>query len=787
MFKNYLTVAIRNLKRFKAYSLINILGLAIGMACCIQISFLVQQELTFDSHHQNANHIYRIVQKVKDQAAPYIPAPLAPALLKDFPKVTQAVRIYHREDVLVHTSDKSFYEKITCADPSILNVFTIPFIEGNKQNALQTPNAILITQKMAQKYFNAQNPIGQTLTLQDRTFIITGIIQNAPTNTQLQYDFIAPFQSLKNIRTDLDSWWNSNYITYLQISSAQDAQNLEQNMPNWVKGYIDLSGASGYLENFGLQSLTDIHLYVDGHITFVYVFSAIALFILLIACINFMNLSTARATNRAQEVGLRKVVGAHRSQLIRQFLGESLLMSGAAFIVAIALVEIFQNALPYNTDNMQWTNHGILLLSFVGLALIVGLFAGSYPAFFLSAFQPVDVLKGSTSKGTRGGLLRKGLVTMQFAISITLIIGTSIVQTQLTFFRTKNLGYQTDQILVIDKVHSAMPYIEGATQQRFELLKEKLLTHTAITQATISSAIPSNRGISSYAFRPEGAEKMGGIITYIVDTDFINLMDMTLVAGRNFSPDKSTDIKNAFILNESALKETNWNTPAEAIGKQVRWTGNTGEVIGIVKDFHFNTLKENIRPLLMTQNDVYRQWGETYLLLRVQAQNLPTTLAFIEQTWQEMAPQHPFQSFFLDDDFARLYQNEEQLAQTVGIFATLAIFIACLGLLGLASFTAQQRRKEIGVRKVLGASTANISIMLSKEFATLILFANIIAWPTAYWMMSKWLENFAYRMDHDITLFLFSGLLTLIIALGTVGYQALKAARANPIDALRYE
>ena len=800
MFRNYLTVAVRNLLRHKVYSLINILGLAIGLTCCILILLYVQDDLSYDRHHEKADRIYRVIREIhmKGTDPSYSVGtlgPLAAALQDDFPEIQHAVRAHNR-GTWISYGDKGFFQSHRVADASILDVFTLPLIKGDPQTVLKDPYSILLTEQMAQKYFGDEGAIGKVVNVEDKYFggdyTITGILQDIPRNSHFYFDCLSSTVTPSSFMQDTwVIWHQASYRpvqTYLLLHEGHAPAELERKFPDFVERHMGAEVRAHM--TYSLQPLTRIYLYsnVDygipwyGGITYVYLFSSIAFFILLIACINFMNLATARSANRAQEVGMRKVVGTHRVQLIGQFLGESILLSFLALLLAVVLVGLVLpafNDLAGKPLSLNMDNSGLMLLGLPVIGLLVGLLAGSYPAFLLSAFQPVEVLKGTLKIGSKSTWLRRGLVVFQFSISIFLIIGTMIVYNQMEYIRNRKMGFAKEQIVVMNILWQDQSLI-----QRYEIVKNEFLQHPNVLKATASLSLIGIWG-SYDTFRLEDAPgEEWRMLTLVVDEDFLETYEMKLIAGRNLPEGTVSDSSQAFILNETAVKKLGWTDP---IGKPLELETNKGifrgNVIGVVKDFHTASLREEIAPTVLYKYQPLFRW----ISLKISSDNIPATMDFLKKKWKRLIPQRPFRSSFLDDDLDGMYRTEMRLSQIFRIFSLLAIFIACLGLLGLTSFTTQQRTKEIGIRKVLGASVSSIVLLLSKEFVKLVAVANIIAWPVAYYIMKNWLQDFAYRIDIGIETFVLGGVLALLIALITVGYQAVKAATANPVDALRYE
>lgn len=809
MLKNYLTIALRTLMRHKGYSLINIFGLAIGMTCCVLMLLLVQNELSYDTHHKNANQIYRMTIQTQNPQTGEIrqrlmgPYLLAEALKTDLPELP-VVR-FSRSDATLQYGEKRFTEnRAFLAESNVFDVFTFPLIKGDAKTALQEPFSVVITQKIAEKYFGNENPMGKVLTLEnEHELTVTGVFQDRPENMHFQFDIFGSMNAAPKLfnRLRLENWGEGSVYTYVLLPKNVTPQSLETPFLTFAKKHLGEETVEKYNAKLKLMPLTDIHLHsherseieANGDITYVYAFSAIAFFVLLIACINFMNLSTARSANRAREVGMRKVVGAFRFQLIRQFLSESILISILAMLLSIALIELtlpWFNAFVEKELSVNYLSNSTVLLGLFGITLFVGLVAGSYPALFLSHFQPITVLKGTFKNTGKGVAFRKILVAFQFAISIFLLIVTGVIYDQLMYAQQIKLGYDTEQIVTL-------PGIPGDNRRDFESIKQSWITHPGIEKIALTSRTPSGRLSSNLETSPEGIpeNQRPSMQTVWIGYDFFETLGMTFATGRSFSAKRTTDATSAFVINEAACRELGW-TPEEAIGKgfgssyiddwnKGQWKPKKGHVIGVVKDVYFESLKEPVKPIVFFI-EPYMAWGT---LARIQTKNIPETLNFIKQKYLELDPDRYFEFdyTFLNERFNKLYRTEEKQAHIFGIFALLAILVGCLGLFGLAAFTAEQRTKEIGIRKVLGASVGGVVALLSKDFIKLILIANIIAWPAAYWAMDRWLQEFVYRTHLSITTFLLGSLLALAIALITVSYQSIKASLTNPIDALRYE
>jgi putative ABC transport system permease protein len=808
MFKNYLKITFRNLKRHKGYSLINIAGLSVGMACFILILLFAMYEFSYESHHQNANRIYRVnvEQHLTDQVfrAQTSPVPLAEALYNEIPEVISFTRFQSLRTFLVRHEDNRYYEnEVVFADHGALEMFTFPILKGDKTTALKEPNTVVLTEEMATKYFSSQDPIGKSLAVENNligkmSVMVTGVMKNHPKNSNIQSNILISMESLRDVAPPAaywNNWLTQQIVSYVMLPESHSVVEVEKKIAE-VFAKHQREDDTRVLK---LEQLKRMHLYSPiantRDIQTIYIFLATGLLILLIACINFMNLSTARSANRAKEVGMRKVVGAMRKQLIQQFFGETLLFSAFSMMLSLALVFVFLPSLNNLTGQfIQFSDIGRseIVLSLTGIVILVGLLSGSYPALFLSAFQPTSVLKGIYKTGRKGSVFRKVLVIFQFSITIALIVCTFILGRQLQFMRNKALGFKKDQILVISN-NSA----EGS--RNIQPLKTAFLKNPRILGVCGSLQLPSRIGMYNnvtWEGAPEGKEIE--LIHNSVDYDFIDTYEIELIAGRNFSPEFPTDRRNTrgtggdshnaggVILNEEAVQRFGWEDP---IGKKVIQTYGKARypytVVGVIKDFHFSSLREAIQPM-----NLFLSLGSNrYISVNMQTQNIPETLSFIEETWNKIYPNLPMDYYFLDSVFERLYRSEERLQRLFGYFSALAIFIACLGLFGLASFAAEQRTKEIGIRKVLGSTVSGIIRLLSREFTILVLVANVIAWPIAYLVSRAWLKSFAYRIsiNSQYGYFVAAAVLAFLIAWMTVSFQAIKAAHANPVDSLRYE
>ncbi|UCC40488.1 MAG: ABC transporter permease [Candidatus Aminicenantes bacterium] len=800
MLKNYLKIAIRNILKNKTHSIVNISGLAIGMACCILILLFVQDELSYDSYHSNADQIYRLAAALEssgeERHLAVLSAPCAEAFRSSFPEILKAARFFGEDRVLVQFEEKKFFEeRFAFADPTVFEVFSYPLIRGNPKTALEAPYSVVLTEAIAQKYFGSGDPIGKRIVLDNKhTYNITAVMQDVPRNSHFRFNFLASFETLASIhgKRFLTHPGYFSFYTYLLLQDNADIAALGQKFPEAAKKVFGAQIASR--RRFYLQPLKSIHLHshldyeieANSSTSYIYVFSAIAFFILLIAAFNFMNLSTARSAGRAKEVGVRKVLGAFRLQLVKQFLGESFILSLISLFLAIILVVLFQNSFNSLTGKelaFGDLGNSAIFLGLVGIVLIVGIFAGLYPALLLSAFQPVRILKGKLGAGKKSSSFRRFLVVTQFSISIVLITSTIVIQNQLNYMRSRDLGFSREQVVVL-------PMLDQNTRKAYKAIKADLMQYPSIISVTASSSVPG-KPVTNISYRAEGTkeDETWKMDTFFIDYDFLETLDIDLATGRDFSREFSTDETSAFILNETAVRQIGWDNP---LNKQIVWPRDLrrrdaivkeGQVIGVVKDFNVTSLHENIGPVLLQ----IRPGSFRYLSVRISPGNINETLAFMNEKWGEFSPIFPFEYSFLDEDFDKLYKADKKVGQLVGIFSSLAIFVACLGLFGLISFSAEQRTKEIGIRKVLGASVSGIVLLLSKEFTKWVLAANIIAWPVAYFVMNGWLQNFAYRTRIGVEYFVLSALLAFVIALITVSYQSIKAAVANPVDSIKYE
>ena len=775
---------LRNIKRHKVYSFINIIGLAIGMACCILILLWVQDELSFDKFHEHADELYWVPtwqQYGNDRiTASGAPPALGPALKEDYPAIVNSARYYNGQaEMLVQHGEKRFMEMIHMADLSFFEMFTFPVVKGSYSTAFSDPHVIVITEDKAVKLFGDEESIGKILTLDNQyDFRIIGIVKNIPHNSTLQFDFLVPLEFVEELWGEsISNWSDCSYRTFIQLRKNVPFEEVSGKITGRIKKENENSNAEPFLFPFSRA-----HLYSlsgrGGRIQEVRIFTLVASFILIIACINFMNLTTARSAKRAREVGLRKVVGANRRQLIRQFFSESILFSFIAFFIAVFLVELFLPSFSKLTGKpltIDYSGNFAVLGGIVCIAFLTGILSGSYPALLLSAFQPVNVLKGTSKTGSRTSSFRKLLVVTQFAISIILIIGTTVVCNQLHFMRNLDLGFEKDFLIHVP--------VKGNLEQNYDSVKNELLKNPGILNVTMSSHSPTGIWSNSGGWDWEGKNPdVDPLVTeLVVDSDFLKTFHMKMEKGRFFSREFSREAFNV-IINERFAEIMGLESP---VGKRLAKGSFAFNIIGVIKDFHFKPLDRNIEPIIISSNTEFDKFE--YMFIQISSKNIPQTIAFLEKTTQKFNPGFPFEFHFLDDDYDRLYRAEQRTDKIIRYFAFLAIFISCLGLFGLGSFTAEQRTKEIGIRKVLGASESGIIVMLSKEFTKWVLLANIIAWPIAYFAMNRWLQNFVYHIDIGWWTFILAGGLALVIALATVSYQSIKAALANPADSLRYE
>lgn len=808
MIKNYFKVAVRNLLRKKGFSLINILGLSIGIACCLLILLHVQDELSYDKHHEKSDRIHRMaLERIYPDHTSYyavIPAGFSAVVPEDIPEVKSATRLFRPFQDIVVTIDEDVYKEeradVMFADSNVFEVFTIEMLEGDPATALTKPNSVLITEKVAQKYFGTTEAIGKQFTTNQGEVIVTGILAEQSDNSHLSFELLFSPQLLPFLQQP--NYVSFSAYTYLLLEPGTDPKVVESKLPKVVETYASgqiqqrmsisyeeyIQAGNGY--EYFLQPLKDIHLHSqlegearpNGNITYIYLFVAIAIFILLLACINFMNLSTARSAERAREVGVRKVMGSVRQQLIGQFLMESVLVSLLSLFVAVALVRLglpFFNQWADKTLVLDFGQMAWLIPALLLFAAVVGLLAGSYPAFVLSSFSPVTVLKGNFKTSQKGTLLRNGLVVFQFAISIFLIAGTLVVYRQLAYMQEKNQGYTEDPVMVLDRFNSL--------GEKAESFKQELLENPDILFTGSASAMPGGFYFG-FTLQERPSSEVLTTKAMAMDDDFAETMDFEMVAGRAFS--RNFDDTLSLILNESAVKNLGLKDP---VGKKMYNSANDGTlteftVVGVMKDFHFESLHLDIGNLAIQSNEFFNGPGGQ-LAIRTKGSNLSEAIAHVESKWREFNPTQPFTYSFLDEDLAEMYLNEQRVSKLSTVFTGLAILIACIGLFGLSAFMAQQRTKEIGIRKVMGASVPQLVMMLSKHFTYLVLGAFALASLVLWFAAGEWLTDFAYRISllQNWDIFVIAGGLALIVAWLTISFQSIKAAIANPIKSLRHE
>ena len=812
MLKNYFKIALRNLKKNKGYSLINIFGLAVGITCCVIILLYVQNELGYDKFYKNADSIYRVYIKSsinsQENCNCKTAAPLGTTLVRDFPEVVTSTRIgFFGNHVLVY-KDKIYRERhLYTADSNFFDVFSLPVIIGNPKNVLSQPNSIVMTQSTAQKYFGNENPVGKILNVDSQgLYIVTGLMKDFPKNSSFRCDILLSMSTYP-ISAD-DNWLDMKYTTYIILKEGTDPVILQKKLKNIVNDYVGPQAEAtlgipfheflnkGNTWDFYMQPLTSIYLHsqrdfgidpntewVDqstSNIDYVYIFSAVAIFILLLAIINFINLTTARSETRSKEVGIKKTLGSNKTRLIEQFLTESIVVALLSVLISIALVEIilpFFNQLAgkdfkFDLFSSVYTIPGLILFAF-----IIGILSGSYPAFYLSSFRPVHLFKSNFEKRIKKRTLRSGLVVLQFTISIALIIGTIIIRDQLSYIQNKNLGFNKEHLYTIKNF--------GISENKLHVIEQELLKNPEIISLTNSSVMFFS-GIPGDGYLYNDRQVSNTISSQYLDVDynFLKTFKIPLLRGRFFAEEFPSDTT-AVVINEAMYKVCGTE---DLVGKELIQVGNqskTYKIVGVIKNFNYQSLHEQIKPLVLFLSPVKQ--AASILTVRISSANIKNTIAFINNTWENITGGEEIYSSFVDQDLAHLYESEERAGKVAIVFSGLAIFIACLGLFGLASFVTEQREKEIGIRKVMGASVFELITMLSKEFTKWVLIANIIAWPLAYYIMNNWLNNFVYRINITLWVFILSGITALLIALLTVSSHAIKAAMTNPVESLRYE
>jgi putative ABC transport system permease protein len=808
MISSYFKTTLRNIRRHRVHSILNITGLAVGMACTIVILLWVRYEFSFDRYHKNADRIYRLTTDFhfgtfQGKYAVSNNAP-GPVLERDYPEVEKAVRFHSVWGIsTVRYRDKKFVQNhMFYADNTVFDVFTLPLLRGNPGSALTAAYSVVLTEDMAAKYFGDEDPLGKVIKISNavhknlnnaRNFTVTGVVEKLPPNSHFTFDMLLSYETFFVGNEKQRNQWTGNFdnYTYLLLAPNSDYRELEKKFPAMIESHLEKAVREvGASFDLFLQPLTDIHLYSNlkadiaypGIIEAVLAFIGIAVLILIIACINFMNLSTARSGSRAREIGIRKSLGADRRALVIQFMGETVAFSLISLFLALALVELlmplYGSIFPWEVKFENVYSPGTIA-GFFALALLVGVMAGSYPALFMSAFQPLRALKGIYGKGAGRSRSRGLLVIFQFTVSIALIFATVVCFRQFEYLQNKAFGFSKAQVVVVN-------IVDTSVRDRTEFVKAELNQHGGIKGVAFSSHYPGSSARRN-VFAPQGFayENMQQMDAVSVDTDFVPTMEIELVAGRNFSSGHATDNRQAILINEAAARQFGW-TPLTAVGKTItELSGNMVEktIVGVVKDFHHRNLFNTIEPLYIENEP-----EEFHIaLIKIRPGSISETMRFLESKWKKIDSSGTFDYSFLDETIAAKYRDIRKLGMLFVGFTCIAILIACMGLFGLAMFSAQQRTREIGIRKTLGATASDIALLLSKSFVKWVLVANIFAWPLAYWFTIDWLYDYPYRIDLGLGLYIFAGLLALAIALLTVAYQTVKAARGNPVDALRYE
>ena len=798
MFKNYLKIAVRNILRNKTYSFINIFGLSIGIACSMLIILWIHDELSYDRFHKNSADLFLVVQKYYNQNGiehdPTLPYPAAEELKRNYPEIMNVARVHYSKEFLFVHNDKRFIEnRILTVDPEFLTMFSFPLIYGDANSALNDPNSVVITKKTAQKYFGNSNPVGKTFRVDNQyDLTITGVLEDIPHNSNLDFSILVPLSSeLIKHEFETNRWQYSDidFNTYVLLRKNQKNNDVSKKIATLLQKHVE-----GSKDELYLYPLTKLHTNPDIapfesrsiDLKYINIFMVIAFLILLIACINFMNLSTARSTIRAHEIGIRKVVGSNRRNLITQFLGESLLLASIAGFLALLIVELmlpFFNRFSGQLLTIEYSNAGILL-SFGAIILFVGIVAGSYPAFYLSSFQPISVLKGKLLVDYKSSILRKIFVIVQFSLSICFIIGAVIFYDQLTYMKNREVGYDKEHLISVTMV---MPWGQSLRSYKYDTFKTELINYPNIIGVTQSFSSPAD--ISTAAddeadWDGKAPNQHVRIHWLTVHFDYCKTLGIKIIEGRPFSRDFKTDVWNdgkvSFIVNEETVKRMGVKS---VIGMKLTLFHKTGPIVGVMRNFHYHHMKTEIEPIALFIMPYFNK----YILINLKPENIKASLGFIKKTWEKFSPDYPFEYSFVSKDYNSLYLHEEKMGKILTGFTAFAILIACLGLWGLASFIMERRTKEIGIRKVLGSSVLEIILMMIKDFAQWILLANLIAWPIAWYVMNRWLQNYAYKTDISWWVFILSGGIALVIAFATVSIQAIRAATANPVKSLRYE
>ena len=800
MLKNYILIAFRRIMKSKVYSSLNVIGLAVGLAAFILIALYVQFELSFDRYHENADRIFRIVRdKPVSTAGDFLktsvtPSPLAPALREEFPEIESAARFIRNRDVLLSVGETHLLEEnFFWADPEAFELFSLPLIKGDAASVLRDPFDILLSERTAMKYFGDDDPVGRTLNVSGQAdFRVAGVFEDMPANSHFVMDVVVPYPTYFQLgNMNITSWSGNFSYTYILLHGDADPHSLEAKfsifLDKYVYDYYDLDVPDEYKQKISAQPLTRIHLHShrnqeiesNNDMVAIVLFSSIAVLFLIIACINYMNLSTARSAQRGREVGIRKVAGAERRQLARQFLSESMVMTFLAMGLAVSIVYIILPSFNAVVER-QLTFHPVtnfqLLIGLILLGVFVGFFSGTYPAMVISGFKPIAVLSGSFQRSAKGYTLRNILVVVQFSISIFFIIFTFIVRDQLEFVKNRDMGYNRDQIMILE-------VNDRSIRRNIDAIKTSLMQFAGIDAVSSLYRLPNN--IDEHATGPWNSSRPDNIFPMyynMSDYNYVDLFDIEIVEGRNFSRDFGTDAQGAILINETAAKTAGWENP---IGQEIGiWTGDTGTIVGVMKDFHMHSLHRPIEPvLLLLSEDRFID----HLAIKIRTENIPATVDFVKGVMKRFSPDYPFEFSFFDEVFDRDYHTEQRMGTIFRSISVLAIVVACFGLFGLSTFTAEQRTKEIGIRKTLGAPTSNVFLLLSREFVKWVMISNLIAWPVAYLAAERWLQNFSYRTQVTLITFVLSAVLAIIIAVITVSYQSIRASMANPVDSLKYE
>ena len=783
MLKNYLKIAFRNLSRQKVFSLINIVGMAIGLACGIMLSLWIFDELSFDKFHENGENIYRVLENQsyssQSMQVAVTPVPLAESIKEDFPEIVGATR-YNESYAQDFKVDEKVYSEImgAFADEDFLRMFSFPIIRGNPE-PLSSNNSIVITEGTAKKLFNDEEALGRNISLYDNNFEITAIIQNVPENSHISFDYLLPFQIMVDRNPDIENWGSNSIYTYIQLAENTSQQQFSEKIKMFLKEQSEGASSELYLQPIFHTHLHSVGLVADmggmGDFRYIILFSIISIFIIVISSVNFISLSTARYTKRAKEVGLRKVVGSQRSQLIWQFLGESMILLLISLVIGLVMVELFLpafNNIAAKELSLTYLLNPTMLSGLIVFILIIGFLTGIYPAFLLSSFNPITALKGSQISGLKGSLFRKIIVVTQWSLSIILIISTLMISKQLKFMKNKKLGFEKEQIVYTN--------IRGF--DKYDELKEELLKNPGVESVSASKSLPHRIMSSASGSIWEGKNDEETFLVHynIVDYDFIETFKIEMAEGRSFSQEFSDEENFGVLLNEEAIKQMGLEDP---IGKEYSFWGNEGEIVGVMKDFHFKSLHNPIEPMLFM---VFKDYVD-YIVVRIAANESTDIVSFLEETMDRFDSENSHEFRFFDERYNAMYHSEQQMEMILKLFTGLAIFIACLGLFGLSIFLTQQRTKEIGIRKVLGANVPNIVIILSKEFTKWVIIANLIACPAAYFILNSLLQNFAYRVNMGTSVFVLTVVSSILIAIITVSFQTIKAANSNPVDALKYE